>query len=362
MTTALATLTNKLAARLDLGDNGQELVNALKATAFGRTQNPINDAQMTALLVVANQYGLNPWTKEIYAFPDKQTGGVVPVVGVDGWARIINEHPQFDGMEFRQAEAMLRPEGARCEAPEWIECVMYRKDRTRPIVVREYLDETYRKPFTGKGQQGSYTVEGPWQTHPKRFLRHKAMIQCARLAFGYGGIYDQDEAETLVERHMGQAEVVPEARPRERPVNQTEALKARLRPGPLPPAAPDLDDILAEIAGAETVAALDALSPRAKLMSKADQRTAGKAWTARRALLADLSAAAPAPGGDEQVVDARPPGEQAAMFDALTRALKTAKTADDIAECLDLARSLNLAPADQAALDERVDEARQRLN
>ena len=40
---------------------------------------------------------------------------------------------------------------------------------------------------------------GPWASHPKRMLRHKAMIQCARLAFGYGGIYDQDEAERIVE-------------------------------------------------------------------------------------------------------------------------------------------------------------------
>jgi hypothetical protein len=30
-------------------------------------------------------------------------------------------------------------------------------------------------------------------------LRHKALIQCARLAFGYGGIYDQDEAERIIE-------------------------------------------------------------------------------------------------------------------------------------------------------------------
>jgi len=45
-------------------------------------------------------------------------------------------------------------------------------------------------------------------------LRHKAMIQCARLAFGYGGIYDQDEAERIVdatEKHMGPAEVVPQS-------------------------------------------------------------------------------------------------------------------------------------------------------
>ncbi|WP_414650481.1 recombinase RecT, partial [Escherichia coli] len=52
-----------------------------------------SDAQFIALLIVANQYGLNPWTKEIYAFPDKQNG-IVPVVGVDGWSRIINENQQ----------------------------------------------------------------------------------------------------------------------------------------------------------------------------------------------------------------------------------------------------------------------------
>jgi hypothetical protein len=33
-------------------------------------------------------------------------------------------------------------------------------------------------------------------------LRHKAMIQCARLAFGFAGIFDQDEAERIVERDI----------------------------------------------------------------------------------------------------------------------------------------------------------------
>jgi phage recombination protein Bet len=66
--------------------NAQELVTVLKATAF---KGQVSDAQMAALLIVAQQYGLNPWTKEIYAFPDKNNG-IVPVVGVDGWSRIIN--------------------------------------------------------------------------------------------------------------------------------------------------------------------------------------------------------------------------------------------------------------------------------
>lgn len=198
MSNALTTLTRTLATKLDMGD-GAELIDTLKATAF---KGQVSDAQMTALLVVANQYALNPWTKEIYAFPDKNNG-IVPVVGVDGWSRIINTHPQFDGIEFEQDHDACT-------------CVIYRKDRTRPIKVTEWMDECQRST-------------GPWQSHPRRMLRHKAMIQCARLAFGYGGIYDHDEAERIVEaqpvvRHMGQVEVVRQ----EHPTWPADAFAARL--------------------------------------------------------------------------------------------------------------------------------------
>lgn len=194
MSSALVTLTQKLAATLDMGD-GAGLIETLKATAF---KGQVSDAQMTALMVVANQYALNPWTKEIYAFPDKNNG-IVPVVGVDGWSRIINSHPQFDGIEFEQDDQSCT-------------CVIFRKDRNRPIKVTEWMAECKRGT-------------GPWQSHPKRMLRHKAMIQCARLAFGYGGIYDQDEAERIVEAQpmgqrqpvdMGQAEVVQQDWPADR--------------------------------------------------------------------------------------------------------------------------------------------------
>ena len=99
MSTALATLAGKLAERVGMDSvDPQELIATLRQTAF---KGNASDAQFIALLIVANQYGLNPWTKEIYAFPDKQNG-IVPVVGVDGWSRIINENQQFDGMDFEQ--------------------------------------------------------------------------------------------------------------------------------------------------------------------------------------------------------------------------------------------------------------------
>lgn len=194
MSNIVLSQAKKLAESFGIEGDAQEIVSILKATAFRSDKGEVTDAQLAALLIVAGQYGLNPWTKEIYAFPDKKNG-IVPVVGVDGWSRIINEHAQFDGMEFRASETMIRMPGANVDAPEWMEAIIYRKDRSRPTVVREYLDEVYREPF--KGQYG--VVVGPWQTHTKRFLRHKTSIQASRLAFGFGGIYDQDEAERIVE-------------------------------------------------------------------------------------------------------------------------------------------------------------------
>lgn len=198
-------LVTRIAERF--GVDSRKFYETLKATAFKqRDGSAPSDEQMMALLVVADQYGLNPFTKEIYAFPDKQNG-IIPVVGVDGWSRILNEHPEYDGLAFEYASDTVTPQGSSVECPEWVECILYRKDRTHPTRVREYLDEAYRPPFDGRSRDGkSYSVAGPWQSHPKRMLRHKAMIQAARIGFGFTGIYDQDEAERI--RDMGQAAVV----------------------------------------------------------------------------------------------------------------------------------------------------------
>lgn len=192
-------LITRFASRFGVDPN--QTFNILKQTAFRLPAKKINgkyesqavtNEQMAALLIVADQYGLNPFTKEIYAFPDKN-GAVVPVVGVDGWVRIINERPELDGIEFAWAENVVTPEhGKPC--PEWIEVKIYRRDRGRPVVVREYLDEVYRPPFvTGDGT----AINGPWQSHTKRMLRHRGLIQAARVAFGFSGLHDEDEADAV---------------------------------------------------------------------------------------------------------------------------------------------------------------------
>jgi len=139
---------------------------------------------VAAFLVVAHEYGLNPFTREIFAF-EGQGGGVRPMVPFDGWVKLVNKNPASDGFElvdiFDDSGAFIA-----------VESRFYRKDRSHPCVVREYLCECSRNT-------------DPWKRWPRRMLRHKAFIQGARLAFGFSGIEDEDEVERFHEATRGTA-------------------------------------------------------------------------------------------------------------------------------------------------------------
>ena len=166
-----------LAKRLEV--EPAELTQTLTQTVFkGASQ-----AQMTALCIVANEYGLNPFVKELFAFPSKN--GIVPMVSIDGWLRIINSHPQMAGMDIVYAAETTKVGGSK-QCPEYIEVTIHRKDRPHTSSpIREYLDECYRPTE-------------PWNGMTRRMLRHKAIMQAGRVAFSLSGIYDQDEANDIL--------------------------------------------------------------------------------------------------------------------------------------------------------------------
>jgi hypothetical protein len=157
-----------MAGRLNVDPN--KLLSTLKNTVFKGA----SDDELLALVVISNEYKLNPMLKEIYAYPSK--GGVTPVVSVDGWNKLANSHPQMDGIEFdfdHDAAGKL----LSCT------CTVWRKDRSKPVKVTEYLSECRRSTE-------------PWKME-HRMLRHKALIQGTRVAFGFSGIVDEDEVPNL---------------------------------------------------------------------------------------------------------------------------------------------------------------------
>jgi phage recombination protein Bet len=147
--------------------------NTLKNTMM---PSAITKEQVAAFLMVADRYGLDPFTKEIYAFPGKG-GGINPVVSVDGWIHLVNSHPDCNGFSFtygHDEEGRLRS----------ATCTMFRKNHDQPVVVTEFLSECYRNTE-------------PWNLMPARMLRHKAFKEAARYCFGFSGVIDEDEARDM---------------------------------------------------------------------------------------------------------------------------------------------------------------------
>lgn len=160
---ALSALTEQLGMT-----DYNELAGILKNTIMPKS----SDEEMAAFALVCSTYKLNPLTREVYAFPTK-AGGIMPMIGIDGWLKIAHSHPDYAGMGWA--------EGAE-DNDRWCECTVWLKSTPEhPVTIREYLSEC---------RQASSPV---WAQRPKRMLRHRATIQAIRYALGISGVSDADD-------------------------------------------------------------------------------------------------------------------------------------------------------------------------
>lgn len=157
---------NLMAARMSV--EPAKLFETLKSTVFQKATNE----ELLALVVVANEYGLNPFLKELYAFPAKG-GGIVPIVSVDGWNKMLIRQPDFDGIEFEFADG---EDGL----PFSCTATIHVKGRNHPCKITEYFAECQRNTE-------------PWKNMPRRMLRNRTLCQASRVAFGFSGVKHEEE-------------------------------------------------------------------------------------------------------------------------------------------------------------------------
>jgi len=146
------------------------------------------NAELAIVTGVCATYGLNPLVKECAAFVSG--GKLSVVVMVDGWYKMVNRRPEFDGVEF---DDKFDDKGNLAS----ITCRMFIKGRERPVCVTEYMAEC-------KDPKSSV-----WQKWPARMLRHKAYIQCARMAFGISEVIDDDEASRIAANSPREKDITP---------------------------------------------------------------------------------------------------------------------------------------------------------
>lgn len=155
MSTELATITE------------QKLATLRNTIAPGLT-----DSEFGLFAEIVKSTGLNPFTKEIWAI--KAGGRLQLMTGINGFLRIANSHPAFDGMEVHH----------EWDGKNLIACTVkvYRKDRKLPSVATAYMAE-YSKPTP------------IWKSMPSVMLAKCAKSLAIREAFiqELGGLYTAEE-------------------------------------------------------------------------------------------------------------------------------------------------------------------------
>lgn len=134
------------------------------------------DAEMTVVSSIFAKYDLNPFVREGHAFV---SGGKLQVIiGLDGWLKIANRDPNFDGYEqienFDDKGELIS-----------VTTKIYVKGRKYPTPHTEWMKEAF------------VPTSPAWKKYPFRMLAGKSLGQCIRKAFGISEILDDDEAARI---------------------------------------------------------------------------------------------------------------------------------------------------------------------
>ena len=161
------------------GATVEEMTDVIKGMIIsGKAQHGAiaTNAEIMVVSSVCAKFGLNPLVREAHAFV---SGGKLQVmIGLDGWLKIANRDPNFDGYE--QIESFD-------EKGELISVTtkIYVKGRKYPTPHTEWMKEAF------------VPTSPAWKKYPFRMLAGKSLGQCIRKAFGISEILDDDEAARI---------------------------------------------------------------------------------------------------------------------------------------------------------------------
>ena len=128
-----ASITQLCAAKLGVASNKVcHLLRQVWKTSKGQAE--LTDADMFTGMSLIARYELDPIAKEIYVTRGSD-GRVFVIVAIDGWIKILDRNPDYDGFE---QEFGYGPDGL---VVIWIETRIFHKHRSHPTVYRGYRAE-----------------------------------------------------------------------------------------------------------------------------------------------------------------------------------------------------------------------------
>lgn len=189
--------TNEVIKSLGLNVEAPVLFNHIYQMLSNNGKDAKNVSQMDVFTFLVNckQLNLNPLAKQIYGFVSK--GKVVNIISIEGFTEIANRDPNYDGVDFEfgpmvekeltyvknefvNGQKTAKRVTVTRKVADWIKCVIYRKDRSHPVSVTTFFDE-------------STTGTEPWATKPMQMLQNRALANSVKKAFSINGYLEKEE-------------------------------------------------------------------------------------------------------------------------------------------------------------------------
>lgn len=173
------------------GATVEEMTDVIKGMIIsGKAQHGAvaTNAEIMVVSSVCAKFGLNPLVREAHAFV---SGGKLQVmIGLDGWLKLANRNPDFDGYEqtdnFDDKGELVS-----------VTTKIYVKNRRFPTPHTEYMREAF------------VPTSPAWKKYPCRMLAGKSLGQCVRKAFGLSEIIDDDEATRIAANSPREKDITP---------------------------------------------------------------------------------------------------------------------------------------------------------
>lgn len=160
-----------------MGMNEDDFVSCLNAKA----QKLLNMGELIGICGICLKYQINPLVDgELHIMVNNRNGAVTPILGVNGFHRIMSSDPRFRKLTFEYSQdyinlGVIKVNGI--DVPKW--CPMWiRGNLTTVIDGKEYTSS--RTEFFADCVKNS----NGWQQSPARMLHHRCMAQLVRSVLG----------------------------------------------------------------------------------------------------------------------------------------------------------------------------------
>ena len=151
-----------------------DLLRGVWTVTAGKT--PLSNQELMVGMALVSRYELDPFAREIYVTRDNK-GKLMVVVGVDGWIRVLNRTPGYDGFE---QELVMDGDDIKEVVTR-----IYSKDRSHPA--------SYRAFATDYAKLGGFMLA----KIPGHMLRIFSLKHAARLFTPLGCVVTEEEAEWM---------------------------------------------------------------------------------------------------------------------------------------------------------------------